>query len=339
MKVVIAHRTGQPRVVELPEPKCSTKFVTVRVSHSALALPDEMQQLELVPKLVRKGEDGIPIGSGASGTIMEVGPGVESLKAGLRVAVYGHPYVYHGTQLVVPESHVVELPKKVNHEEGAFAGQGAIALHLMRLGKVQLGETVLIFGGDLLGLLLAQVVRAAGATPIVVDDSEYRLGKGRAVGIQYTHQRPDDQLVRTVASLTDENGVDVAVLTRREDPAAFASALRMLRQGGTIVVGAGTQEIADLSLIREKEACIVSGLGPGPAATDPTMSFGAHPYPRTIARWTHRDNMACFASLLAERKVQISPLVSDRTPLERANMAYEKAARSRDSYLAVVLTV
>jgi NADPH:quinone reductase-like Zn-dependent oxidoreductase len=339
MKVVIAHRTGQPRVVDLAEPKLGRSCVLVRVSHSAIALPDELQRLEQVPRALKRGQDGVPLGSGASGTIMEVGGGVRSLKAGLRVAVYGAPAVYHATQLVVPESMTVELPKKVNHEEGSFAGQGAVALNLLRSAGVQLGETVLIFGADLLGILLAQCVRAAGAVPIVVDDSEGRLGKARAVGVGHAFPKCDDQLVRTVVSLTDGHGVDAAILTRRDDPTAISGSLQMLRTGGTIVAGIASHETVDLGLLREKEGKLITTLGPGPGSGDPEFELRNAPYPRTISRWTARDNMACFCNLLAERKVQVSPLVTDRIPLDRAPLAYEKAGRSRDSALAIVLTI
>jgi len=338
MKVVIAHRTGQARVVDLPEPKSSRGCVVVRVSHSAVQLPEELNLLEAAPKQLKRGQDGVPIGSGASGTILEVGAGVESLKAGLRVAVYGLPYVYHASQLVVPENLVVELPKKVNHEEGAFAGQGAIALNLLRHADLRLGETMLVFGADLVGMLLAQLVRAAGGTPILVDESDYRLTKAKAVGINHTHLRIDDQLVQTVASLTDGQGVDSAVLCRRDQPGALKAAQEMVRLGGAVVMGASIREAADLSGLREKEARLVSAAGGGPGAGDPHFERGSM-YPRPIARWTIRDNMACFAAQLAERKVQVSPLVTDRVPLDRSQMAYEKAARGRDAVLGVVLTV
>ncbi|MBI1289983.1 zinc-binding dehydrogenase [bacterium] len=338
MKVVIAHRTGQARVVDLPEPKSSRGCVTVRVSHSAVQLPDELFLLEAAPKSLKRGQDGVPIGSGASGTILDVGSGVETLKAGLRVAVYGLPYAYHAGQLVVPENMVVELPKKVNHEEGSFAGQGALALNLLRSADVRLGETMLIFGADLVGLLLAQLVRAAGATPIVVDESDYRLTKAKAVGIAHTHQRIDDQLVQTVTAVTDGYGVDSAVLMRRDQPGALKGALEMIREGGALVLGAPIRESVDLPTLREKGARIITAAGGGPGAGDPDFERRGSMYPRPITRWTVRDNMACFCAQLAERKVQVSPLVTDRVPLDRAQMAYEKAARGRDAVLGVVLT-
>lgn len=339
MKVVIAHRTGQPRVVDLPEQRCSGSFVTVRVSHTAPRLPEELGLIDGAARRLKKGDDGFPLGGCASGTIIEVGPDVRRLKSGLRVAVTGAPYVFHATQLTVPENLVAELPKKVNHEEGSFAGQGAEALHLVRTARVQLGETVLIFGAELLGLMAAQVVRAAGATPILVDDSEFRLNKIRTLGVTHALEPNEEQLIRLVDAQTEGLGVDSAMIVRPNDADAFRLAMALLRPGGVLVLAAPLRKSVPIDALREKKIVVTSTSDGGPGAGDRDYELGANGYPRELVRWTLRDNLACFCGLLAERKVQITPLVSDRIPLERAPLVYEKAARSRDSVLGAVLTV
>lgn len=339
MKVVIASRTGQPRVVDLPEPKSGRNFVTVRVSHSAVILPDELDQLALAAKLVRKGEDGIPLGRSASGTIIDVGSGVRTLKSGIRVAVAGAPYVYHGAQLVVPENLVVELSKKINHEEGSFAGLGATALHLVRTARVQLGETVLVVGADMLGLFAAQMVRAAGATPILVDESDFRLGRIHPLGVTNAFQPGDANLLKTAESLTGGQGVDAALLTRAGDAAGFALATKLIREGGVVVLGARLGGEIPLDAVREKMIEVRSVFGGGPGVGDRDYELHGSGFPRSLVRWTERDNMACFCDLLADRKVQVSPLVTDRIPLERAPTLYEKAGRNRDAVLGVVFTI
>lgn len=338
MKVVIAHRSRQPRVVDLPEPNCGRGFITVRVSHSAVVLPDELYAIDRAPTVMKKGDDGLPIGCHASGVIMEVGEDVRSLKAGLRVGVTGAPYVYHGGYLVVPENLAIELPKKVNHEEGAFSGLGAIALHLLRTGNVQLGETVLVFGADMLGLLASQLVRAAGATPILIDDSEFRLNRARTLGIAHAFLPNDDQIVRNVESLTEGQGADVALLTRSADEVACPLAAQFLRPGGIIIAGVSIGASLPVDDLRAKALQLRTAFGGGTGAGDAEFERRSASFPRSLTRWTEKENMACFANLLAERKVQVSPLITDRIPIERASAIYEKAARGRDAVLGAVLT-
>lgn len=339
MRVVIAHRSGEPRVVDLAEPRGGENYVTVRISHSAMVLPDELYQIADASKRVKRGEDGIPLGSTASGTILQIGQEVRTLKAGLRVALSGVPYVYHGEQLVVPEYLAVELPKKVNHEEGSFAGLGAKALNLVRTGNTEVGSTVLVMGSDMLGLLAAQLVRAAGATPILVDDSEYRLNKARALGIMNIFEPEDDQLIKVVDSVTQGQGVDAALLTRVGDHLAYSVAAHLVREGGVIVLGAPLMDTVSVDLLRSKGMEIRSANDGGHGAGDRAFELLGQGYPRRLVRWTVRDNMGCFCNLLAERRVQISPLITDRVPAERAATIYEKASRSRDSALGVVLTM
>lgn len=339
MKVVIAHRNGQARVVDLPDPQLAGNCVMVRVSHAAMRLPEELFQVADAASLTPKGQDGFTIGSCASGTIVDVGPTVKTLKGGLRVAVTGAPYVFHSTLLMVPESLAVELPKKVNHEEGSFAGQGAIAMNIVRTAHVQLGEVVLVHGADLIGLMAAQIARAAGAVPILVDESEYRLNKARAVGISHTFVPGDDQIIRAIDTLTHGQGVDSALLTRTDGGEAFQDACVYLREGGCLVLGATISEPLPLMELRAKKISLRSASGGGAAPVDPTADWDEETIPRSLARWTQRENMLCFSNLLGDRRIQVSPLVTDRIPIERAPMAYEKAMRSRDAVLGVVLTM
>jgi threonine dehydrogenase-like Zn-dependent dehydrogenase len=117
------------------------------------------------------------------------------------------------------------------------------------------------------------------------------------------------------------------------------AAIELIRPGGIVVIGAAVREQPELTSLRDKEARIRTAIGGGPGTGDLDFERRGAMYPRPIARWTVRDNMACFCGLLAERKVQVSPLVTDRVPLDRAQMAFEKAARGRDAVLAVVLTI
>ncbi|MCC6547549.1 zinc-binding dehydrogenase [Candidatus Sumerlaeota bacterium] len=323
MKLVIAHRSGESRVIDVAEPRGGRNFVTVRVSHSGMTLPAELDLIAQASRRTRKGDDGIPLGGYASGVVLEVGSGVKSIKEGIRVTVSGSRYVYHAGQVVVPEELVVELPKKVNHEEGAFAGMGASALNIVRAANVQIGEVVLVIGADLRGLITAQLVRASGAIPVLIDDSDFRLAKVHPLGITHTFTPDDTELVRIVDTLTDGRGADSALITRANDHKGFGAALRLLRHRGTVILGDYLGARFDADPLREKAINLRSAEGGGIEGS----------------RWTEHDNMNCFCSLLADRKVQISPLITDRVPLERAPTIYEKAQRNRDAVIACVLTV
>src|SRR5690606_8578168 len=212
----------------------------------------------------------------------------------------------------------VELPKKVNHEEGAFTGQGALALHLFRASQVVLGESLLIFGAGMAGTRAAQIARAAGASPLLIDESEARLTKARSVGITLTCKPDKEALVREVDKLTGGHGADAAIITSDAPPKSGAWATMLLRANGRIAVGGNAARELTAPMLAEKELALraVSTAGAG-HGDDAFERQGITPQ-RSHVRWTVRENMIVFLNLLAERKVQITPLVTERTALERA---------------------
>ncbi|MDX2177352.1 MAG: zinc-binding alcohol dehydrogenase [Candidatus Sumerlaeia bacterium] len=340
MKVVIAHRNGTVQVVEVDEPGIARGCVQVRVSHSAVPVADDLARMPAAAAARGARGEGLPLGSGVSGIIEEAGQGVKRLRAGLRVAAYGVPYVYHAERLVVPQNLVVELPKKVNHEEGAFVGQGAIAVNMLRRSGLQLGETAIVFGAELLGLLACQVLKAAGVHALLIDPSELRLNKARSIGVS-SCLRPDDPdaVVRAVEAMTDGLGADAAFLTRPGDALSLRAAAELLRPRGRIVLGAQPGRAELPARVAEKQLALEIADDPGPGRGLAAFERHGLEFPREFVRWNERDNMACFAALLGERKVQITPLVTDRVPVERAGSLYEKAMRGADQILAAVLTM
>jgi len=339
MKAVIAHRDGEARVVELNAPPLGEATIKIRVSHCALGLPEELGLISTVAERLQPGMDGLPLGGMVSGIVEETGSRVRDLKAGLRVAAFGHPYVYHATHLSVPANLVVELPKKVNQEEGAFTGLGGAAIHMVRESECSFGETLLVFGAGMMGIVTAQVARAAGLTTLLADKAESRLTRARNVGLTHVMGLDRDALVKEVDALTHGNGADAVVMTSDAPATSMALASLLLRPGGRICVAPGFALGAPTRQAVAKELSwkVVAGAGPGHG--DPQFEQGTLEYPRQQVRWTMRENLLFFLNLLAERKVQISPLIIERAPLERAPALYEKIRRTPEALFGAVLSL
>src|SRR4030067_635724 len=104
----------------------------------------------------------ILLGYASAGTIVALGAGVSGLQPGDRVACAGGGHAVHGDFAVVPKNLIALLPDSVAFESGAFATLGAIALHGLRLGRLQVGDRVAIVGVGLLGVLGGGVARGGG---------------------------------------------------------------------------------------------------------------------------------------------------------------------------------
>ena len=104
----------------------------------------------------------LPLGYCNSGTVVSIGNGVTEFKVGDRVASNGQ----HAEYVCVPKNLVANIPENVSNEEAAFTVIGSIGLQGIRLINPQLGETVVVIGLGLIGLIAAQLLQANGCRVI-----------------------------------------------------------------------------------------------------------------------------------------------------------------------------
>src|SRR5690606_27676151 len=104
----------------------------------------------------------LPLGYCNVGRIIAVGKGVQEFKVGDRVASNGH----HAEYVAVYKNLVAKIPDNVSDEEAAFTVVGAIGLQGIRLANPTLGETVVVVGLGLIGLITSQLLKANGCKVI-----------------------------------------------------------------------------------------------------------------------------------------------------------------------------
>ncbi|WP_201276164.1 zinc-dependent alcohol dehydrogenase [Methylotetracoccus oryzae] len=100
----------------------------------------------------------LPMGYCNVGTVLEVGPDASGFVIGERVASNGK----HAEVVSIPTNLCAKVPEGVSDDAAAFTVVGAIALQGIRLVAPSLGETVVITGLGLIGLILVQLLRARG---------------------------------------------------------------------------------------------------------------------------------------------------------------------------------
>ena len=118
----------------------------------------------------------LPLGYCNVGRVVAVGKGVAGFKVGDRVASNGN----HAEFVCVPKNLVAKVPDDITDEEAAFTVIGSIGLQGIRLLNPQLGETVVVVGLGLIGLVAAQLLRANGCKVIGVDFDQQKVEIGRA---------------------------------------------------------------------------------------------------------------------------------------------------------------
>ena len=115
------------------------------------------------------------LGYSSAGTIVAIGEGLSGFQVGERVACAGSGFAVHAEYAVVPQNLLAHLPEPVDFEISCLRHVGTIAMHGFRLAQPRVGERVAIIGLGLVGLLAAQIARAAGTQVFGMDISSARL--------------------------------------------------------------------------------------------------------------------------------------------------------------------
>jgi predicted dehydrogenase/threonine dehydrogenase-like Zn-dependent dehydrogenase len=361
-------RTGTTSVVDAPIPRPGPGMVLVRTAASAVSTGTERALVEFAgmslvakarsrPDLVRQTVDKarregvlstleavqnrldqpMPLGYSSAGTVVEVGPDVDGVRPGDRVACAGGGYAVHAEYAVVPQNLIAPLPAGVDFEPAAFATLGAIALHGFRLAEPQIGERIAVIGLGLLGLLAAQVARAAGCTVFGTDIAQERVTRARGLGLEAALR---SEAEASAASLTGGLGFDAVLICAHadaSDPVELAGAIARDR-ARVISIG-----VVGLELPRrvyfEKELRFIVSRSYGPGRYDTHYEEGGHDYPIGFVRWTEGRNLAAFCELLAAGRVDVASLITHRIPIERGADAYSLiTAESAEPFLGVVIT-
>ena len=270
-----------------------------------------------------EGGAGVALGYSASGVVRAVGEGVLDIVPGMRVGCSGSQCAHHAQVIAVPRNLVTVLPDSVSLRQGAFVTLGTIATEALRKADVKFGETVVVYGLGLLGLLASQIARAGGLYVIGLDIDPNRLELARSLGFTNVFDPRDAATDQRIRELTGGFGADAVLLgivTDSNEP--LNHALDLCRQRGT-VVGVG---VFGMTISRSRmggnDVTIKQSIAYGPGRYDHEYEEGGVDYPIGLVRWTEHRNMDHFIRLVAEGAVDVSGLAPEPFPIADAPKGY-----------------
>lgn len=262
----------------------------------------------------------IPLGYCHVGIVIDKGENVSNIEVGDRVASNGS----HSSVVSVPKNLVAKIPLEVSDEEAAFTVLGAIALQGVRLVEPTLGETVAVIGLGVIGLVTVQLLKANGCRVIGFDFDEDKVNLAKAYGAECHTLGHGADPVALGNSFSRGRGVDAVILsasTKSNDP--ISQAAQMCRKRGRVVlVGVVGLDINRADFF-EKEISFQVSCSYGPGRYDPVYEERGQDYPIGFVRWTENRNLEAILDLLAEGKLEVSSLVTDRFDFSQAGSAYK----------------
>ena len=242
MKAAVYYENGGPEVLkyeDLPDPTCHPKGVIIAVEAIAIEGGDTLSRwrgpLATKPHVV---------GYQAAGTIVEVGPEVEHLKVGQRVATVMN-YGSHASMRAVAARNCWLVPDGFDIKKAAAIPVtfGTADDCLFEFGRMKKGETVLIqAGASGVGVAAIQLAKRAGAGLILATaSSDERLEKLKRLGLDHGINYTRDDVVKEARRLTDNKGVDV-IVDSVGGPTLQGSINALAYRGRVSMVGAAGRE-------------------------------------------------------------------------------------------------
>jgi predicted dehydrogenase/threonine dehydrogenase-like Zn-dependent dehydrogenase len=276
----------------------------------------------------------IPLGYCNAGIVVETGSRVERFAPGDRVVTNGP----HAEYVRVPHTLAARIPDGVSFEAAAFAPVAAIGLHGLRLAEPTLGETVVVYGLGLIGLLTVQLARAAGCKVIGIDRAPARVAMAERWGATGVAAEDGRDIADAVRGLTKGDGADIVLLTLATDSdEPVHNAAEMARKRGRLVLVGVTGLGLRRNDFYQKELRFQVSCSYGPGRYDPQYEEKGIDYPAAYVRWTEARNFGAVLDLMADGRLDPLPLVTHRFPVAQAAQAYDVIA-GREPSLAVVLS-
>ena len=342
MKALMLEQYEDLQVIDMPEPACGADEVLIRVAACGICGSDvhgyDGASGRRIPPIV--------MGHEAAGVLTQVGADVQDYKPGDRVTfdstVYcgACEYCLRGevnlcdnrqvlgvscgdyrrngafAELVaVPARILYRLPDDFPFEEAAMLEAVSVALHGVRVSQMKGGESALVIGAGMIGLLTAQAARAAGCKSVTIADvDEARLQMAVDVGIPDTLHLSGQPLIDEVLKRTGGQGVDVVLEAVGRAETVVAS-IECVRRGGTVTLIGNIQPQVPLPLQRvvQREVRLQGSCA------------SAGEYPEAIR-------------LMANGAITVKPLISAVSSLEQAADWFKRLHAREAGLLKVVVT-
>lgn len=343
-------KSGQTILEEVPVPQVKSGSVLIKTSCSLVSLgtermlvefgkaslidkarqqPDKVKQVldkiktdgvqPTIEAVFNKLGHSLPLGYCNSGTVVAIGNGVTEFKVGDRVASNGQ----HAEYVCVPKNLVAKIPENVSDEEAAFTVIGSIGLQGIRLINPQLGETVVVIGLGLIGLIAAQLLQANGCRVIGIDFDEEKVQLAREKNIIGINPTKGTDPVKYVLEETASYGADAILITAstKTDEVIHQAAEMSRKKGRIVLVG-----VIGLGLRRDdfykKELSFQVSCSYGPGRYDDDYENRGIDYPLPFVRWTEKRNFETVLQAIAMGRIDVKSLITEEVKLDNYKEIY-----------------
>jgi predicted dehydrogenase/threonine dehydrogenase-like Zn-dependent dehydrogenase len=358
MKQIIQDlKSGETILEEVPMPQVKSGHVLIRSTKSLISAgtekmlvefgkanfidkarqqPDKVKQvldkmktdgvMPTVEAVFNKLGQPLPLGYCNVGVVEAVGKGVDDFQVGDRVISNGN----HAEFVNIPKNLVAKIPDDVSDQEAAFTVIGAIGLQGIRLCNPTFGETIVVTGLGLIGLITAELLKANGCKVIGLDYDQQKVDIAKAKGINAVNLSDGTDPVQFVNNATSQIGADGVIITAsNKSNDIISQAAQMSRKRGRIVlIGVIGLDISRADFY-EKELTFQVSCSYGPGRYDEDYEQKGIDYPLPFVRWTEKRNFEAILNALSNKTLDVKPLISEEIPLDEVVKIYDQISTSK----------
>jgi predicted dehydrogenase/threonine dehydrogenase-like Zn-dependent dehydrogenase len=356
-QILQSFKTGHTELAEVPAPVVSKGKLLIRTTNSLVSLGTERMLVEfgksslvskayqspervkmvidkiksdgLLPTLetvFNKLEQPLPLGYCNVGIVLEIGQGVSGFAVGDRVASNGQ----HAEYVCIPQNLVAKIPENVSLEEATFTVVGSIGLQGIRLCAPTFGETIVVIGLGLIGLLTAQLLVANGCRVIGIDIEKEKCSLAEKWGVLTVNPADGTDSVKAVLDVTNGIGADGVIITAsaKNNDIISQSAQMSRKRGRIILIG-----VIGLNINRaefyDKELQFQVSCSYGPGRYDDNYEQKGIDYPLGFIRWTEKRNFEAVLHSISCGNLNVKELITEIVDINDYNEVYGNIGRSR----------
>ncbi len=217
--------------------------------------------------------------------------------------------------IAVPAQLICGIPEELSFEEAAFGEPVSVALHAVEIVGAKPGETAVVVGAGLIGLLVIQALKDAGCEKVfAVDLDAGRLETARELGADETFLSSEESVAKKIIGLTGGQGADIAMEVVGITPTTRL-AIACVRKGGRVGCVGNIQANVEFPLqeVVTREISILGSCAAG------------QQYPVALEK-------------IASGRIRVKPLISATVPLEEGGEWFDKLYKGGGGLLKVILT-
>lgn len=268
-------------------------------------------------------DGGKQTGYSVAGEVLAIGAEVTNFQIGDKVAAAGAGIANHAEYVDVPTNLVMKMPNGLDYKYASTVTMGGIAMQGVRRADLRFGESCVVVGAGILGLLALQMLKLSGVKVVVTDLDEHRLALAKELGADLCVNPTKEDAVKISNSFSGGYGVDCVLFTAATSSSKpLSDSFKMCRKKGKVVlVGVVGMEINRGDMYaKELDFQISTSYGPG--RYDSNYEEKGLDYPLSYVRWTENRNMTEYLQLLHEGQIKLEPLIDAVYGIEKVDEAF-----------------